>query len=543
MGVALLVFVTLVASLILLGRKRYRFQPQPSTEVHTSWPVTALNPVSRQHLELQQGTLLSESRLEACKADYQRWLACGDLAQVETSLRPGLDYILRIRALTEIGSAAVGPLLEKQLTRELSNDPVEQGWYYVDLTRSLRALQYQASLPRLLEHAKRALPLPVGHVWAGELVFFPGFAESLAESQAPSGQSALRVLRHALEGIRLGAVPISVLAEAELGELLSRLATCPPRQCDPLLARVFLEGLRHLRRSEHAERFVTDDASLQDGLHWQYACMARVTDRLTNYLRRAAQDLPLELSRAEQSSQSDFLQLVDELRLDAGDALWRVLVHASPPLRQQIIHCLRWSRDPAIVPTFLAALRSEEPLEARSLRGWFRWTQTSLRRSELRNEGWPTSHAMQERLAMIRTLRYHPSTLTESGLLRLAQTDHEATRCAALGSLGWWEPVQRQEVVQLLREFRRHGSEECRWRALGALARLGEVAALAEWRLALTQLDKIRVRQVIHATVEEGLTWLWPDLDYLVDAEDLDIAFDACEALEQLREHTLGPFA
>ena len=41
------------------------------------------------------------------------------------------------------------------------------------------------------------------------------------------------------------------------------------------------------------------------------------------------------------------------------------------------------------------------------------------------------------------------------------------------------------------------------------------------------------------AVAAEGLTWLWPDLDQLADADDAEVAHHAREALEQLREDAL----
>ena len=48
--------------------------------------------------------------------------------------------------------------------------------------------------------------------------------------------------------------------------------------------------------------------------------------------------------------------------------------------------------------------------------------------------------------------------------------------------------------------------------------------------------DPQRVYDTIQAIAAEGLTLLWPDLDRLADAEDSDVAHQACEALERLGE-------
>ena len=54
--------------------------------------------------------------------------------------------------------------------------------------------------------------------------------------------------------------------------------------------------------------------------------------------------------------------------------------------------------------------------------------------------------------------------------------------------------------------------------------------------LGLTSEDPQRVYETIHSIASEGLTLLWPDLDRLADAEDVDVAHQAREALERMCE-------
>src|SRR5207247_7762719 len=72
--------------------------------------------------------------------------------------------------------------------------------------------------------------------------------------------------------------------------------------------------------------------------------------------------------------------------------------------------------------------------------------------------------------------------------------------------------------------------------AYAALARLGERQALRWFRQQLAGESPEPIHRVIQLVAEEGILLLWPDLDALADAEDGDIAFHACEALEHLRE-------
>jgi hypothetical protein len=42
------------------------------------------------------------------------------------------------------------------------------------------------------------------------------------------------------------------------------------------------------------------------------------------------------------------------------------------------------------------------------------------------------------------------------------------------------------------------------------------------------------------SAADDGVTWLWPDLDLMADADDADTALAATEALERMREAALG---
>jgi hypothetical protein len=139
-------------------------------------------------------------------------------------------------------------------------------------------------------------------------------------------------------------------------------------------------------------------------------------------------------------------------------------------------------------------------------------------------------------LAALRALRGHASPQTEAFLL-LAFRDWDPTiRLAAVSSLGWWEPLQRTEVLLTMQETRRDPNPEVRQAARAALARLGERQALQWFRQTLTSEDPQRVHDTIQTVASENLTLLWPDLDRLADAEDSDVALYAREALERLCE-------
>jgi HEAT repeat protein len=138
--------------------------------------------------------------------------------------------------------------------------------------------------------------------------------------------------------------------------------------------------------------------------------------------------------------------------------------------------------------------------------------------------------------AILRSLRGHPSAETERFLMLAAQDWDPLYRTAALASLGWWEPVLRRDVQGCLEAGRRDPSQEVRQAARGALARLGERAALHWFRQALLSENPQQVFEAVHVVAAEGLTLLWPDLDRLVDSDHPEIAHHAREALERLAE-------
>src|SRR5437764_330772 len=197
-----LLLTVLLAAAFLLGRHLSQRQ----------YLRDELSPVSRQHIDLFQGGHLSESAVEMTKARFRELLERGDYAAVEASLRPGMLFVVQVRALAELGTEAAGHILERQLQRRLTDDQVEQSWYWIDLANGLRALNRSQSLPYLLRCAELACEKPLGHFFAAETVCFLGFAGYLGQERRTAlGRAALRVLQRALEGLRCG-VPPQVVA-------------------------------------------------------------------------------------------------------------------------------------------------------------------------------------------------------------------------------------------------------------------------------------------------------------------------------------------
>src|SRR5262249_52480820 len=109
--------------------------------------------VCRQYVYLFRGGQLSESAVQSARVSLEALLERGDLRQVETGLRPGKQFAVHARALADIGSEPARVILERQLERPIGTDPLEQGWYRLDLARCLRKLNRVPSMTALVRAA------------------------------------------------------------------------------------------------------------------------------------------------------------------------------------------------------------------------------------------------------------------------------------------------------------------------------------------------------------------------------------------------------
>jgi HEAT repeat protein len=504
----------LIAGTFLLTRHIYRRRAY----------ADELSPVSRQHIELFQGGQLSESAVESAKARFRDLLERGEVEAVEASLRPGMQYVVQVRALAELGTEDAGRILERQLQRRLTDDQIEQSWYWIDLANGLRSLNRSQSLPHLLRCAESAGEIPLGHFFAAETVCFLGFAGYLRQPETPLGRAALRVLHRALEGLRHG-VPPQVVAEGRLGEVVESVWDCRPERPDPLAARVFREALRLLRRAPHAERVLAAEASEVEAFGWQMSRLAALEPALEEYVQEMPALLARALPRADAELQRDILLALADLRADAGAAVVPLLDQSDCENLDLAVEALTWSRHAEVGPRLRTWVLRRVPVTRRALR--------RRRAYPPRRPSVPEDFPYR---AVLQALRGHAAPETEA-LLLLAAHDWDPTfRAAAVGSLGYWEPFRRGEVLSHLQEARRDPSAEVRQAARAALARLGERQALQWFRQGLGSEDTQRVHETIQVIALESITFLWPDLDRLADADDVDVAHHARESLERLAE-------
>jgi hypothetical protein len=483
-----------------------------------------LSPISRQHIDLYQGVQLSEAAVESAKARFRDLLERGDAAAVEASLRPGMQYVVQVRALAELGTDDAGRILERQLQRRLTNDAVEQAWYWIDLANGLRSLNRAQSLPHLLRCSESAGELPLGHFFAAETICFLGFAGYLRQTETPLGRAALRVLHRALEGLRFGVQP-TLVVEARVGDMIETLWDNRQKDVDPLAVRVYVEALRMLRRAPHAETALEGEAAEQEAFGWQMSRLAALEAALSEYLTDAPPALRARLERAPAREQRELLLALIDLRAETAAVALPLLAHPRFAHADLALESLAHSTDPRVGPALCELALQRVPV---------------LRRAQRRRSALPPLRSTVPSdfpyRSLLRALRGAPSKQAEDMLL-LASRDWDPTyRAAAMSSLGWWEPQQRALVLLTLQDGRRDANPDVRHAARAALARLGERQALQWFRHTLTSEDSQRTHEAIRAVAVEGITLLWPDLDRLADAEDTDVAQHAREALERLCE-------
>ncbi|MBY0229916.1 MAG: hypothetical protein K2W96_11595, partial [Gemmataceae bacterium] len=509
----IVILLILVPALLLLAR-RHREQAARDE----------VSPITRQHIELFQGGTLNENAVESVKARFRALLERGEVDAVERSLRGGMQYVVQVRALAELGTEEAGLILERQLRRRLSDDAVEQAWYWIDVAGGLRSLNRSQSLPHLLRTAELAGDTPLSHFLAAETVCFLGFAGYARQPDSALGRAALRVLLRAIDGMRYGVQP-TVITEGRLGEIIEAVWDNRLEGVDPLAVRLFREAVRLLRRKDTLERQLAHEPAELETLEWQLSRLAALQPSLEDYLADAPGDLARRLPSMPLADQREALAALAELRGECAEAVLPLLDQPRYPHLDQAVEALAWSKDARVGPMLRDLALQKVPM---------------VRRAQSRPQaGPPRRPSLSSDIpyrSILRALRGHPSSQAEA-LLILAARDWDPTfRHAAVSSLGWWEPVARADVLHALNEARRDPCPEVKQAARAALARLGERQALLSFRNLLTSENSQGVYDAIQAIANEGLTLLWPDLDRLADSEESDVAQHAREALERMSE-------
>ncbi|MBI3821632.1 MAG: HEAT repeat domain-containing protein [Planctomycetes bacterium] len=504
----------LLYAVFLLGRcwQRWRFAQEQ------------LSDVSRQHLEIFQTGEFNEAAVETVKRRFRILFERGGERAVEANVRPGLHFIYQVRALAEIGTDAAGRILERQLQRKLSDDRIERAWYWIDLASSLRFLNRHESLPLLLRCSEDACESPLGHYCAAETVAFLGFAGFLRDADTPLGRSALRLLHRVMEGLRYGVSP-QFIVEARLGEIVETMWDHRPEDAAPLHVRIMHETLRFLRRAPHLKALLGEEMAEHETFDWQLSRIGALEGAFREYLKEAPAHLLARVGLANGVVQADILRALCDLRVEAAAELLPLVGQAKCENRGLMIDVLRWSRDPQVGFWLREYARDHVAMEKRARS---RPSAYPPRRSSV-----PVEVAYRN---ILQGMRGFACEETERFLVLACGDWDPLVRCAAVSSLGWWEPLLTEEVHACLAKCRRDPSPEVRQTARAALARLGERGCLHWFRQALLADDPRQIADAADLIATEGLTLLWPDLDRLLDVDNPDVVLRAREAVEQLSE-------
>lgn len=483
--------------------------PRPRLLPRRVVPRAPVAAVDRQHCPLQAGGMLGGAACERTKAHFRELLDAGRVEQIERELHAGLDFAVRVRALSELATPDAARVLERQLARSFSADAVEQAWYWVDVAAALRRLGCGDALPAVLRCAEVVAALAPGAMLAAEAVAFPNFPTALKHPTSALGRTALRALVAASRAARAGVLDPAGLVRGGLGEVLADVAAMAEPVGDPWMTEAVIEAERIFRRLGHWARQLPAD--VRTPAERQAMRLWATGERRAAWLGGAAERLRGRFHAATDEEQGAILRCLGEMRAEVT-RLFPHLPDRRAAWWPDAVRALRWSKSPVVGPV-LAGLANRS---ARKARDYGRAT------------------------VLVGALRGHACYEAERAVLRAAAATTLTLRRAALGSLGWWPPYEPDRVVRLLRAARADPDAEIRRAAVSALARLGERAALAEVAAGLrSEEPAIRIETAARIASEE-LTWLWPDLEDVADSGAPDTALAASEALERLRERLFG---
>jgi hypothetical protein len=351
-------------------------------------------------------------------------------------------------------------------------------------------------------------------------VRFQGFHDYLRDPQSSLGRSALRNLHRVFDDLHHGIDP-EIVSEARLGEALELVWDYRQDRVDPLLARLSAEVIRFLRRCH-----INHCSEYDEAAPWQISRMQALENSLEDYLKHAPCLMTRCLSQTAVKDHPDFLLALDDLRAEAADVLLSLLADENYPYAGLAIDVLRWSTDPRVAPWLRHCA-----VRLASKKQKTQWTKQAASAPEVADSCYPS---------VLRALRHHPSSDTERLLIAAARDSDPERRAAAIGSLGWSEPFDPDAIAAMLGRHRDHPDGDVRHATRAALARLGDRESLQNFRAGLCGDEPLQLCRCIDDIGNEGLLFLWPDLDGLTDSNDPDVSQMAWDAIERLGEMVSG---
>jgi hypothetical protein len=401
------------------------------------------------------------------------------------------------------------PALESELGRPLGPDACEQASRWVEAAAALRKSRRSDALPTVLRCAGEASELPQGALLAAEAVGFANFAAALQRLSSRDGRLAVRAIAGCSRGCRNGTVDLAALVRVGLGSYLAAISETAPAVPDPWLTAAVLEAERASRRADHWARLLPADVrQLAERL---CEVLGMSAARRRGWLAGAADRLIARFPVAATDEQTATLRVLEDMRADVS-ALFPSLPDRRAAWWEDAVRALRWAKvrhtDPDLAALADRLMTSRRPCAAAPV------ALAALAGSRCRE--------------------------AEAVLLRASHHREPAVRAAAAGAFGWSESADTGAVIAALQTGRNDRDGRVRQASVAALARFGELAALREFALGLIAEDPVVRHTTMLTAADEGVSWLWPDLDLVAGAADPDTALIATEALERMREAALG---
>jgi hypothetical protein len=414
-----------------------------------------------------------------------------------------------VRLATTPVTASDAGKLEAELDRPLGRDAAEQAGRWAEAAAALRKSHRTDALPAVLRCVDAAAGVPRGDLLAAEAVSFPNFPATLHDLAALDGRRAVRALARATRGARDGAVDLATLILAGIGDHLAAVSEKAPAGHDPWVTAAILEAERVARRAGHWTRLLPADVGLL--AERQGTRLAASGGRRHGWLSNSPARLTIRFPVAPADEQAAILRMLGDMRADVS-TLFPTIPDRRNAWWADAIRCLRWSVG-----------RDYGPLLA-----------------ELADRLLAARHPGPAAATVLSALRGGRCQEAERVSLEGAGHADASIRRAAIGALGWTDPYDTAGVIARLKTARSDGDVGVRRAATAALARFGELAALRELAQGLLA-EEPQVRQATALwAAEEGVTWLWPDLDLVAAHADPDTALAATEGLERMREAAVG---
>ena len=342
--------------------------------------------VHLQHVYLFQGGQLSESQVESARVRIEKQLNARRQESVFAEMKPTTDFAMQVQALAQIGTRSAVEILEKQLRCSITSNPQEQAWYWLDITRALRQLNWDESLPLLFDCVVES-PAPLNQFLAAETVCFPNFISFLQNGDLKSRRASARLLHLALQGLRSGVQP-HVVVSGRMGEAVAALWESHWEEVDPVAVRIIQEALRLLQRAGHLERLLGEE--LWERYQEQIQQIDLLAESFTDWLREARLVLPEQLIRAGTDEQSELLRAAIDLRADTASFVRPMLEVNQMRAPELAVASLAFTKQDGI-GEWLCRWVSE----CGNRRNWKLWRKTAKR-------GGPVY------LTVLRTLRHFP---------------------------------------------------------------------------------------------------------------------------------------